>query len=241
MLIGPLQLSVAVTNAGLGTGTCSAHCTTMFEGQTIVGGTKSPTVKVWRQLLLFPQPSEAVQVRAIVNDWGQVPGVEISLKTTIGVGLQLSVAVAVPVLAGNMAPSQVVVKLGGQVMMGAVLSDTRMLWVQLLLFPQASVANQVRIIVNSCGQIPPVVASVKPIFGAVSQLSVAVGLPVPDGNVLALQSTEAFAGQDMVGAVPSITVMVCVQFMLFPLALVAVQVRVMVYDCGQFPPEIKSV
>jgi hypothetical protein len=78
-VIEPPQLSVAVTNAGLAKGTCSAHGTTKFAGQTIAGGTKSPTVKIWRQLLLFPQPSEAVQVRAMVNDCGQVPGVFASL------------------------------------------------------------------------------------------------------------------------------------------------------------------
>jgi hypothetical protein len=159
----------------------------------------------------------------------------------VGEGLQLSVAVAVPVIGGNVPSSHAIVKLGGQLITGAVLSETMMLWVQLLLFPQASVATQVRTVVNSCGQFPPVVASVNPIFGAVSQLSVAVGVPVAVGDVLPLQSTEAFVGHKMVGEELSIMAMVCAQLMLFPLAFVAVHVRVMVDDCGQIPANIESI
>lgn len=42
----------------------------------------------------------------------------------VGVPSQLSVAVAVPVIAGNVPPEQSIVKLGGHVIAGAILSST---------------------------------------------------------------------------------------------------------------------
>jgi hypothetical protein len=131
---------------------------------------------------------------------------------------------------GNVLALQSTEAFAGHVKIGGLLSETMMLCMQLLLLPHASVATQVRIIVNSCGQIPAVVASVKPIIGAVSQLSVTVGVPVPGGNVLPLQSTDALAGHVKIGGLLSIMVMVCVQLKLFPLASVAVHVRVIIDD-----------
>jgi hypothetical protein len=62
-------------------------------------------------------------------------------------GLQLSVAVAVPVLAGAFESPQASTLSGGQVMTGGVVSVTVTVCVQLLVFPQPSVAVQVRVIV----------------------------------------------------------------------------------------------
>ena len=74
----------------------------------------------------------------------------------------------------------------GQVSEGGVLSSTNMVWVQVLELPQSSIAVKVRVIVNSCGHAPATVASVNPMVGVPSQLSVAVALPVVAVAVLVL-------------------------------------------------------
>jgi hypothetical protein len=77
---------------------------------------------------------------------------------------------------------------GGQnVKTGGVLSSTKMVCVQLLEFPQSSVARHVRVIVYSCGHPPATVTSVDVIATTKSQLSVAVAVPFdPPGAVLAV-------------------------------------------------------
>jgi hypothetical protein len=74
-----------------------------------------------------------------------------------------------------------------------------------LVFPQSSVANHVRLIVNSCGQAPAIVRSVDVIVGVASQLSVAVAVPVLAGAVLAVQRMVTLAGHTSAGAVLSST------------------------------------
>jgi hypothetical protein len=49
--------------------------------------------------------------------------------------------------------------LAGHVIEGATLSSTTIVWVQVLEFPQSSVASHVRVMVRSCGQAPATVAS----------------------------------------------------------------------------------
>jgi len=89
------------------------------------------------------------------------------------------------------------------------------------MFPQASVAVQVRVMFGWPGQLPGAVASVKVIVGVPPQLSVAVAVPVFEGSVEAPQASSLSPGQVIVGAVVSFTVMVCVQVALFPQASVA--------------------
>ena len=60
---------------------------------------------------------------------------------------QLSVAVAPPMLAGSSELPHSTVRLAGQVRTGGIVSSTVIVWVQLMLFPQASVAVQVRAII----------------------------------------------------------------------------------------------
>ena len=76
--------------------------------------------------------------------------------------------------------------LAGQVSTGAVLSSINIVCVQLLELPQSSVAVQVRVIVNSCGHIPPTVTSLKVGVTLASQISVAVAVPVAPGALLVL-------------------------------------------------------
>lgn len=68
----------------------------------MVGGVLSLTVIVWTQVDVLPHPSLAVHMRRMVVLQGSVP-VTISAKLTVGVE-QLSVAVAVPVTEGVVAP-----------------------------------------------------------------------------------------------------------------------------------------
>ena len=126
-------------------------------------------------------------------------------------------------------------------MAGAKLSSTTIVWIQLLVLPQSSVANQVRVIVSSCGHCPPTVTSVDVTVGAVSQLSDAVAVPVLAGNELAEHSIVTFAGQVITGATLSSTTIVCVQVLVLPQSSVAVQVRVIVNSCGHAPPTVTSL
>ena len=71
-----------------------------LAGHTIAGGTLSSTVIVWAHVDVLPHPSVADQVLVIVLSCGHPPATDTSLKLTVGVE-QLSVAVAVPVFAGN--------------------------------------------------------------------------------------------------------------------------------------------
>ena len=76
---------------------------------------------------------------------------------------------------------------GGQnVITGGVLSTTIMVCVQLLEFPQSSVARHVLVIVYACGHPVATVTSVEVMATTKSQLSVAVAVPLdPPGAVLA--------------------------------------------------------
>ena len=125
------------------------------------------------------------------------------------------------------------VTLAGQVIAGAVLSSTTMIWLQVLKLPQSSCARQVRVIVRSCGQLPPIVTSVKVIAGEISQLSVAVAMPVLAGKVLAVHCTVTLGGQAITGAVLSSITMICTQVLKLPQSSVDRHVLSMVYSCEQ--------
>ena len=105
--------------------------------------------------------------------------------------------------------------------------------------PQASVATQVRVIVNSWGHAPPTVTSLEVITGFGSQ-SVAVAEPVAAGAVLSVHCTVRSAGQVIAGGVLSLTNIVCTQELKLPQSSVAVHVRVIVPSCGQVPTANES-
>lgn len=156
----------------------------MFAGQIIAGGVVSTITITCKQVEEFPQSSVALQVRFSVYACGQDPETVASLIVIVGVASQLSVAVAVPVFAGSVLAEHSIVTLLGQDRTGAVLSSTKMVWMQVALFPQSSVAVQVRVMVLSCGQDPATVTSLKVNVKTASQLSVPVAVPVLAGNVL---------------------------------------------------------
>jgi hypothetical protein len=65
----------------------------------------------------------------------------------VGLAVQLSVAVALPVCAGRLEVSQLIVVSWAQAITGFVVSCTVMVWLQLLALLQASVAVHVLVIV----------------------------------------------------------------------------------------------
>ncbi len=117
-----------------------------------------------------------------------------------------------------------------------------MIWSQLEALPQSSVAVHVRVIVFSCAQLPAAVAELYVIVTTSSQLSVAVAPPIAPSSVIAataqispkqsalfgagLQFNVVPAGQEITGAVLSVTVMICAQLSTLPTLSVAVHVRV---------------
>src|SRR5260221_6319685 len=116
----------------------------------------------------------------------------------------------------------------GQVIVGAVLSVTEIVLLQVEEFPQSSVAVQVRVTENSCGQLPGVVASANVGTTLGSHKSEAVA--EPKLGVLGHSMLAAGLGQVMVGAVLSVTEIVLLQVEEFPQSSVAVQVRVTEYS-----------
>lgn len=96
-------------------------------------------------------------------------------------------------------------------------------------------------IVRSCGQSPPTDTSVKFTSGAGSQLSVAVADPVFGGNVLAVHSMVTLGGQEITGAVSSVTMITWTHVLLLPHPSDAVHVRVIVSNDGQSPERTTSV
>ena len=108
------------------------------------GPAVSSTVKVWLAVALLPQLSVTVQVRTIVPQ----PSTTLltSLKSTVSVGSQLSVAVttAAAGIASQAQPSRPPARRPAP---GPAVSSTVRVWLAVALLPQLSVTVQVRTIV----------------------------------------------------------------------------------------------
>ena len=230
--VGVEQLSVAV---GLPQAGMPSHSIDDGPGTPeIVGGIVSSTLITWVAVAVLPQPSSAVQVRVIVYSFGHEPFTVASAKVNVGVP-QLSVAVGVAKFG---VPSHSIVDGPGKPLItGGVVSSIVKTWEAVAVFPQSSVAVQVRVMVYSLGHDPFVVTSAKTSAG-VAQLSVAVGvtqLGVPE------HSTVDGPGKPlMTGGVVSSTVMTCSAVAVLPQSSVAVQVRVIVYPSGHAPAIVAS-
>ena len=96
-----------------------------------------------------------------------------SEKVTVGLGSQPSLTVG----AGKLGTAGHSIVAGpAQLMLGACVSTTVTVWLQLAELPQWSVAVQVRVTLLACGQLPGVVTSAKVSVGIGSHASVAVGV-----------------------------------------------------------------
>src|SRR6187455_3067250 len=172
-----------------------------ITGQEITGAVVSCTKIDALQVDEFPQSSVAVQVLVTVISAGHVPGVVTSAKVMLTDVSQASVAVAKPKVGVN-GQSMVSFGITGQVIIGGVVSCTKMDALQVDEFPQSSVAVQVLVTVSSVGHVPGVVTSAKVMLTVASQASVAVANPKVG---VAGQSIVSFGitGQVITGAVVS--------------------------------------
>src|SRR5438552_6142504 len=148
------------------------QASTLSAGQVMTGGVVSAKVMCCTQVLMLPQSSVAFQVRSMPGWPVQLAAVPESVKVMVTVWPQLSVAVALPVLAGAVEPPQASTLSAGQVMTGGVVSAKVMCCTQVLMLPQASVAFQVRSIPGWPVQLAAVPASVKVMVTVWPQLSV---------------------------------------------------------------------
>ena len=101
--------------------------------------------------MLLPQASDASHVLVIAYSCGHAPATVTSLDVTTGARSQLSVAVAGPPVSNGSVLSvhSIVTSAGHNVIVGGVLSSTVITCEHVLLLPQASVANQVLVMVYS--------------------------------------------------------------------------------------------
>ena len=151
---------------------------------------------------MLPQASVAVQVRVIVLRFKHVSLEITSLIATVGVPpAQLSVADTEGVVGTS--PKHLMVTFAGTpAKTGATLSLTVIICADVALFPQLSVAVQVRVIVLRLTHVSLETTSITVTTGAVSQASVAV--TVAAAGTSETQVTVTFKGTPAnVGAVMS--------------------------------------
>src|SRR5437879_10397495 len=140
---------------------------------------------VWLHVVVLPQASVATQVRVATKVLPQVRLVTV-LRTLIVFVPQVSLAVGVP---KSSATSHSLVWLAGQkVKVGLVVSTVAMVWLQVLVLPQASVATQVRVATKVLPQVR-LVTVLRTLIVFVPQVSLSVGLskvrlPTPRSWVL---------------------------------------------------------
>jgi hypothetical protein len=229
-----LQLSVAVAVPVPAGSLVVLQAIVTSAGQVMAGSTVSMTAMVCTAFAVLPQLSVTVQVRVITGSPAQLPAATLSEKETAGVP-QLSLPLAVPVVAGAVDAPHCTVTSAGALTVGAAESATVTVWLQSLLLPQSSVAVQVRVMTDAPAQVPTVTLSDDVTPGALLQLSVAVAVPVFAAAVEASHSTVTFAGHVMTGTAVSTMVMAWAQLPALPQASVAVQVRVMTDAPAQVP------
>src|SRR3990172_7037879 len=192
--------------------------------EAMTGSVVSTTVTLVVAVALFPEASVAVKVTVVVPS-GKTAG---ALLTTVGAASQISVAVGKGTVTG--VPSRLVcsTRMGAGTfeITGAVVSTTVTLVVAVAVFPEASVAVKVTVVVPSGKTAGALLTTV----GAASQISVAVGNGTVTGVPSRLVcSTRMGAGTfEITGAVVSTTLTEGVAVAVFPEASVAVNVTVVV-------------
>src|SRR4026207_1870390 len=223
--IGPVQLSVAVTNVTSGGGTGPLHTMVGAAGHVIVGGvTSTVLVIVCTQVALLPHASVALYVLKIVSVQPDVLVWSPTCVITIG-PVQLSVAVITVMSGAGTGPLHTMVGAAGHVITGGVTSTVLVIvCTQVALLPHASVALYVLKIVSVQPDVlvwsPTCVITIGPV-----QLSVAVTNVTSGGGTGPLHTMVGAAGHVIVGGVTStVLVIVCTQVALLPHASVALYV-----------------
>ncbi len=167
----------------------------------MVGGVLSVTLIVCDLLEELPQESVAVQVLVTLYFCGQFPGVVTSTK--VKDGLLSHTSVAVGLLNTGVAGHEIVDAPLTPLITGAVMSCTSIVCEAVELFPQASVAVQVRVTLYSPAQLPSIVSSSKVNVKLLPHASVAVA--VSKDGVAGQFITVGSGNPSIVGAVTSCT------------------------------------
>src|SRR5438034_453721 len=210
--------------------------------QTTVGALLSLTVKIVVQVALLPAASVAVTVIVCVPKPTSVPTAGDWLRVIALVPLQESLTVTPPSTLGTAAwqlPSVLAFGIGEQFTVGAVVSVTVKIEVQVALLPAASVAVTVMV----CAPKPTSVPAAGDWLSVIALVPLQESLTVTALNTLGtaawqLPSVLAFgiAEQLTVGAAASVTVKVEVQLSLLPAASSAVTVIV----CAPKPTSVPA-
>ena len=207
---------------GRNTGTAGQLIGVVCVAQVIVGGVLSNTTMVRLQIAVFPQSSVAVQVRVTLYVPGHDPWVVTSLKVMATLASHASVAVGAT--HAGVEGQLIGVLCVAHNIVGGVLSTTTIVRLHEAVFPQSSVAVQVRVTLYVPAHEPCVVTSLKVIATVASHASVAVG-GLKTGTAGQLIGVVC-ATQVMVGGVMSRTTIVPLHVAVLPQSSVAVQVRV---------------
>src|SRR5690606_18220941 len=124
----------------------SAQAPMVGGGHVASGVVCWETVRAWVQLVLLPQSPVAVYARSLREARPIWPGVSVSVNGRVATGsVQLSVTVGSPRRLGSSSSSHSTWMSAGQLIASGVSSATAMVWAQVLLLPQSSVAVHVRV------------------------------------------------------------------------------------------------
>src|SRR5438093_3087606 len=107
--------------------------------------------------------------------------------------LQASMALALPVAAGSVEAVQTTLTLAGQVITGPTVSVTVMVWSQVDMLPQLSLAVQVRGMTYLPPELDGAGTPLCVIVNTPLQASTALAVPVSAGSVDAVERTPTFA------------------------------------------------
>jgi hypothetical protein len=207
--------------------------TVIFAGQVMTGNSVSVTATMNEQVDIFPAASVAVEVTVVVPGGKRLP--DAGLLTTVTPG-QLSVAVGeanITVASHSPALFETVI-FGGQIMTGNSVSFTVTVNEQVDIFPAASVAVELTVVVPLGKKLPGAWLVTNDIT---EQLSVAVGV----ANVtLAPQRPSSFgtiilAGQVITGGSVSFTLILNLQVEIFAAASMAMEVTTVVPTGKKLP------
>src|SRR4026208_1076562 len=232
IVIGPVQLSVAVTKVTSGGGTGPLHTMVGAAGHVITGGvTSTVLVIVCTQVALLPHASVALYVLKIVSVQPDVLVWSPTCVITIG-PVQLSVAVITVMSGAGTGPLHTMVVAAGHVITGGVTSTVLVIvCTQVALLPHASVALYVLNVVSVQPDVLVLSLTKVIVIGPV-QLSVAVTSVTSGGGTGPLHTMVGAAGPVITGGVTSnVLVFFCKQvallsepsFALFCLIVVSVQ------------------
>src|SRR3989441_1787305 len=152
--------------------------------------------------------------------------IESPCQLTVPAPPQLSLVVTLLVFGSGTWLAQLTVRPLGQEILGGLVSLTVMLCVQVALLPHWSVARYVRLIINCPAQLLELIESPCQLtVTAPPQLSLVVTLLVSGTGTWLAQLTVRLVGQEILGGLVSLTVMVWTQVALLPHWSVARYVR----------------